>query len=212
MDEIVPRGKKEINQNSTFLSDIPAVFDFFPIPQGIAGYTWHFPSQEEGIPMHCWGIYDANLFPYEKRQSLVEMLSSEMARYGYDFGELDLNGHPIRRFDPFNDLSAPRVLLVGDAAGVDPLFGEGISIALGYGKVAATTIVDAFNQDKFDFKGYKRRVLTSPLGQVLIARWITAYFIYSVQWPWCHILLWRFLNPINLVIAWVFLLNWGRRM
>jgi flavin-dependent dehydrogenase len=32
------------------------------------------------------------------------------------------------------------VLLVGDAAGADPLFGEGISIALGYGVVAAREI------------------------------------------------------------------------
>ena len=46
----------------------------------------------------------------------------------------------MRWFEPALPVSIPRVLLVGDAAGSDALFGEGISIALGYGYHAAQAI------------------------------------------------------------------------
>ena len=56
-----------------------------------------------------------------------------MARHGFNLDDHELKGHPIRWYDPFNPVSVPRVLLVGDAVGADPIFGEGISMALGYG-------------------------------------------------------------------------------
>ena len=43
-----------------------AYFDFFPVPAGIAGYTWDFPTQVNGQPMRCWGIYDANLLAHKQ--------------------------------------------------------------------------------------------------------------------------------------------------
>jgi len=204
--------KRLATQNTAAHSDPYAIFDFFPVPLGVAGYTWNFPAQVEGLPMRCWGIYDANLYPSEKCPSIKEVLSAEMKRHGFDLSVLELKGYPIRWFNPFNVFSTMRVLLVGDAAGVDPLLGEGISIALGYGKVAAENIVDAFRYDKFDFMEYKRRVLMSPLGQVLIARWVSAHIVYSLRWRWFHYLLWRVLKPITLLVSWLFLINWGKRM
>ena len=44
---------------------------------------------------------------------------------------------PIRTFVPGAPIAAPHALLVGDAAGCDPLMGEGISYALEYGIMAA---------------------------------------------------------------------------
>jgi flavin-dependent dehydrogenase len=189
-----------------------AYFDFSPVPLGIAGYTWDFPTSVEGQPMRCWGIYDANILSSGPRAPLKETLAAEMARCGYSLDELELKGHPIRWFDPFLRISAPRVLLAGDAAGADPLFGEGISIALGYGRLAAREIIQAFKNNRFDLSGYRRRVRFSPLGQTLFARWVIAYLIYSFQWKWFQVLLWRFLQPIVILVAWVFVLNWGRRL
>jgi len=103
-------------------------------------------------------------------------------------------------------------LLVGDAVGADPIFGEGISIALGYGKLAAQEISESFQRNEFSFRRYKRRVVRSALGQTLIARWIITYIIYPLKWRWFQILLWRFLKPIVILIAWIFVLNWGKRM
>jgi flavin-dependent dehydrogenase len=189
-----------------------AYFDFFPVPAGIAGYTWDFPTQIKGQPMRCWGIYDMNIFANEKRPSLKETLAQEMARHGLNLAEAEVNAHPLRWFDPFNVFAVPGVLLVGDAAGADPLLGEGISMALGYGKVAARAIQSAFTRDDFSFRDYRGRILRSPLGQTLTARWLFGHFIYSLRWRWLQSALWRSLNPLIFVLAWLFVLNWGKRM
>ena len=189
-----------------------AFFDFFPVPNNIAGYVWDFPTQVKGQPMRCWGIYDTNILAGEGRPQLREPLAKEMARQGFDLNHYEIKGHPIRWFAPENQMSVPRVLLVGDAAGADPLFGEGISIALGYGALAAREIGESFQRNEFSFSGYKQRVLGSALGQTLIARWIIAYIVYSFKWKWFQILLWRIMKPVVLVMSWLFVLNWGKRM
>jgi len=62
------------------------------------------------------------------------------------------------------------VLLVGDAAGVDPLWGEGISFSLGYGDVAADSIFRALKSKDFSFTTYKDRLLEHEIGQELMNR------------------------------------------
>ena len=162
--------------------------------------------------MRCWGIYDTNILAAGKRAPLKATLAAEMARCGYNLADYELKGHPIRWFDPFIKISVPRVLLAGDAAGADPIFGEGISMALGYGKLAARELVLACQHDDFSLKGYRRRMLTSPLGQTLLARWLISYIIYPLQWKWFQILLWRLLQPLVFLVAWFFVLNWAKRM
>ena len=189
-----------------------AYFDFSPIPDNIAGYVWDFPTQIKGEPMRCWGIYDTNILADEKRPQLKEPLAKEMSRFGFDLDQYEIKGHPIRWFSPENQMSVPRVLLVGDAVGADPIFGEGISIALGYGAIAARELSESFQRGEFSFRKYRRRVVGSAVGQTLIARWVIAYIVYPLKWRWFQILLWRFLKPIVLLIAWVFVLNWGRRL
>jgi flavin-dependent dehydrogenase len=189
-----------------------AFFDFFPVPENIAGYVWDFPTQIKGQSMRCWGIYDTNILADEKRPPLKEPLAQEMSRFGFNLEEYEVKGHPIRWFSPENPMSAPRVLLVGDAVGADPIFGEGISIALGYGNLAAHTIRDAFQRNDFSFRSYKRRVILSPLGQTLIARWFITHIIYPLKWKWFQVFLWRILKPIVIAVAWIFVLNWGKRM
>jgi flavin-dependent dehydrogenase len=189
-----------------------AYFDFLPVPENIAGYIWDFPTQVNGEAMRCWGIYDTNILAGEKRPQLKGPLAHEMGRFRLNLEEYEIKGHPIRWFSPENPMSVPRVLLVGDAAGADPLFGEGISFALGYGVLAAREIGEAFNSNDFLFRKYRGRVLRSPLGQALLARWIIAHVIYSFKWKWFQVLLWRILKPVVLAVAWLFVLNWGKRL
>lgn len=189
-----------------------AFFDFFPVPENIAGYVWDFPTQVKGKPMRCWGIYDTNLLANEKRPQLKEPLAQEMSRFGFDLSDYKIKGHPIRWFSPGNPMSAPRVLLVGDAVGADPIFGEGISIALGYGNLAAYAIKEAYQRNDFSFRSYRKRVILSPLGQTLVARWFITHIIYPLKWKWFQILVWRIMKPLVILVAWVFVLNWGKRM
>ena len=192
--------------------DGTAFFEFSPVPENIAGYIWDFPTQVKGEPMRCWGIYDTNILAGGKRPQLKASLAKEMKRVGFDLVEYEIKGHPIRWFSPENKMSVPRVLLVGDAVGADPIFGEGISIALGYGVVAAREISESIQRDEFSFRGFKRRVVRSALGQILTARWVIAYIIYSFKWKWFQVLLWRIMKPIVIMVAWVFVLNWGKRL
>ena len=189
-----------------------AYFDFFPIPDNVAGYTWDFPTQVNGQPMRCWGVYDTNLLASDSRPALKEVLAQELARHGHDLDSVELKGHPIRWFSPENKMSVQRVILVGDTVGADPIFGEGISIALGYGTVAAREIGESFQRSEFSFSSYKRRVMRSALGQTLFARWFLTQLVYPLKWRWFQILLWRFFKPVVVVIAWIFILNWGKRL
>jgi menaquinone-9 beta-reductase len=205
-------SRRNAPRNDRLVRETAAFFDFFPVPDNIAGYVWDFPTLVDGAPMRCWGIYDTNILAGGKRPQLKESLAQEMSRLGFDLNQYEIKGHPIRWFSPENEMSVPRVLLVGDAAGADPIFGEGISIALGYGAVAAREISESFQRREFSFRGYRRRVVRSALGQTLIARWLIAYIIYPIKWRWFHILLWRFLKPIVILLAWLFVLNWGKRI
>jgi flavin-dependent dehydrogenase len=189
-----------------------AYFDFFPVPDNIAGYVWDFPTQINGEPMRCWGVYDTNLLADQNRPQLKKPLADEMARHGFNLDDFELKGYPIRWYDPTNPVAVPRVLLVGDAAGADPIFGEGISIALGYGAIVAQEISESIQRNEFSFSGYKRRLVRSGLGQTLFARWVITNIIYPLKWRWFQILLWRFLKPIVILVAWIFVLNWGKRL
>ncbi|MEW6084936.1 MAG: NAD(P)/FAD-dependent oxidoreductase [Chloroflexota bacterium] len=200
-------SRKDASRN-----DKHAFFEFSPVPSNIAGYIWDFPTQVKGKPMRCWGIYDTNLLANETRPQLKEPLAEEMSRFGLDLNDYEIKGHPIRWFSPENPMSAPRVLLVGDAAGADPLLGEGISMALGYGALAAHEIREAFMNEDFSFRTYKRRVMQSGLGQTLFARWLIAQIVYPLKWAWFQFLVWRLLKPMVVAIAWLFVLNWGRRL
>ncbi len=189
-----------------------AYFDFFPVPSGIAGYTWDFPTQVKGEPCRCWGIYDTNVLADSPRPPLKDPLAAEMQRHGYSLDDYEIKGHPIRWFSPFNRFSVPRVILVGDAAGADGIFGEGISPALGYGRIAASAIRDAFRRSDFSFRDYRRRILLSPLGQALTFRAAVTQSLYHLRWAWFQKLFWRVLKPFIIFFSLLFVLNWARRM
>jgi hypothetical protein len=50
------------------------------------------------------------------------------------------------------------------------------------------------------------------MGQALIARWFLTNFVYPLKWKWSQILIWRILKPIVVLFAWLFVLNWGKRL
>jgi len=205
-------------QDSKNLGEVPegrsgqAFFDFFPIPAGIAGYTWDFPTQIQGESMRCWGIYDTNLLADRKRPALKDPLAEEMLRHGYNLNQYEVKGHPIRWFSPFNGFAVPRVLLVGDALGADGIFGEGISFALGCGFLAAKAVDRAVARNDFSFRNYRKQILASPLGQALTIRSGITHILYHLHLAWFQKFFWRVFKPVVVGAAWLFVLNWGKRM
>jgi flavin-dependent dehydrogenase len=175
-----------------------AHFDFTHLEGSLHGYTWEFPSLVAGRPAFHRGVYDARLDRARPRPDLPSLLHQFLDR------RWDRSPHPpfkaggIPSFAPSARLSANRIVLVGDAAGAGPLFGEGIGVALGYAAVAAGSIQRAFATGDLRFRDYRRHVLASPLGPYLMARYLVARLAYcgkgSVVWAlWQAARLWSVL-------------------
>ena len=79
------------------------------------------------------------------------------------------SSHPIPWHSDNDILSQANVILVGDAAGVEPAFGGGIHLSLSYGEVATQAIIDAFQKDNFFFRNYQKRVQSHAVG-IFIAK------------------------------------------
>ncbi len=161
-----------------------AIFDFTPMDDGLQGYYWDFPSYVGGKAYMNRGVFDSRTQPEKPKADLKEVLSESMAERDRNMDDYKLKGHPIRWWDARGRFSQAHIVLVGDAAGVDPLFGEGISFALGYGEVAAAEIAQAFARNNFSFAGYSRRLRRSRLFQQLQLRTLASKYAYLLNYPW----------------------------
>ena len=161
--------------------------------------------------MRVRGIYDSNVYPVKTEISLRAALAEEFARHGYRLDDYKLEGHPLRWFEAKSAFSAPHILLVGDAAGADALFGEGISIALGYGRLAAQAIQEAFASQDFSFRDYRSAILRSELGKALRRRTWMAKVFYRLRSHVIQALVWR---KLGWLVEWVmqtFMIGWAKR-
>ena len=205
--EIVTEPRPE----KSFHIQANSYFDFLYVPQGILGYTWDFPALENGRPVRVRGIYDSNVYPAKKDISLRLALADEFERHGYRLDDYELEGHPLRLFEAKSAFSAPHILLVGDAAGADALFGEGISIALGYGRLAAQAIQEAFTRQDFSFRNYRSAILRSELGKALNRRTWLAKIFYRLRSRTIQAFVWRRLGRLTEWVMQTFMIGWARR-
>lgn len=185
-----------------------AYLEFACITKGVPGYVWDFPVEIEGHPMRCWGIYTVS----PSANGMRDILRDIMAEHGYRLEDYRLWGGIIPQFAPQGPFAAPRVLLVGDAAGVDPFYGEGIAPALGYGQLAATAILDAFTHGDFSFRNYRRNLLKSELGKMLRWRLLAARVVYRLSCPAVQRLIWwKSGSLIPWAVEYLFT-GWARKM
>lgn len=182
-----------------------AVFDFTQMLDGLQGYYWDFPSYVNGEPFMNRGLFDSRARRERPKADLKQTLRGALADRQRNLEDYQLKGHPIRWWDRRGKFAMPRVILVGDAAGADPLFGEGIAFALGYGRVAAPAIANALTRQDFSFADYKKRLLADGLFKQLAIRVGLAKFAYRLKSPWVFRLGWS-------LAPWVIRLTpWRRR-
>jgi flavin-dependent dehydrogenase len=171
--------------------DAAALFDFSRTPAGLQGYYWEFPSLIDGRPVLNRGVFDSGVRCDRRRLSVRAELAAALRARGVDPDAQPLKGFPLRWFDTAAPLAQPGALLVGDAAGADPLFGEGIAFALAYGETAAEAIDAAFATGDFSFGDYGRRVLRQRLLSHLPMRVRLAHAVYGIRSPRFASLCWR---------------------
>jgi menaquinone-9 beta-reductase len=201
----------EPRPQGSFHTQADSSFDFLYVPQGILGYSWDFPALEDGRPVRVRGIYDSNVYPLKTDTSLPAALADELERHGYRLEDYQLEGHPLRWFEAGSAFAAPHVLLAGDAAGADALFGEGISIALGYGELAARAVQEAFARQDFSFREYRKTILHSSLGKALRRRTWMAKFFYRFRSRFIQALVWRRLGGLVEWVMQTFMIGWAKR-
>jgi flavin-dependent dehydrogenase len=88
---------------------------------------------------------------------------------------------PIRWYDARDRYVERVVILAGDAAGVDPLMGEGISCALEHGKLAANAIVRYLDGDCVALESYGRELHHGLIGRKLRRLAFAARSFYGVH-------------------------------
>lgn len=137
-------------------------FDFRPCRTGLRGYRWVFPCLIGGVPYANVGVYALPPVDGVRMRRELDEICGEVGAAATTW-----KAFPIRTLTRDARVAAPRAVLVGDAAGVDPLMGEGISFALEYGALAAEAVVDAAATGNWSFAGYERAVRRGPLGRKL---------------------------------------------
>ncbi len=185
-DAIVPRGKDTIGR--ALMTDLPVDaasapefaaggryrFDFTCVAAGIRGYAWSFPCMIGGRPHLNVGIYDQ--MPRESaadggpkphlldalRRSFPELPLADIGRRPGSY-----KSFPIRWFDARDRFAAGNVILAGDAAGVDPLMGEGISSAFEHGKLAAEAVARYLGGDAQALDHYDATLHRAAVGRKL---------------------------------------------
>lgn len=136
-------------------------FDFSAVAEGLRGYAWAFPCLIGGVAHVNVGVYSVDM----EGGRLAELVHRHAERLGKS--TVRLQAFPIHWYDRRAPLTAPGVLLAGDAAGVDPLMGEGISYCFEYGRMAAAAISTDGGRVICDSDGYGRAVRSSWMGRKL---------------------------------------------
>jgi flavin-dependent dehydrogenase len=153
-------------------------FIFRSVPDGLRGYAWAFPCLIGDVPHVNLGVYSVDA---EGSGALLRrILREELTRVGAP--ALPVKAFPVRWYAQRVPLAAPRVLLAGDAAGVDPLMGEGISFCFEYGRRAAAAIARGFAAGDLTFTDYPHSVEGSWMGRKLCRLGLGVRLFYGPTW------------------------------
>ncbi len=166
-----PRGELRAQVAELDTEDAPedlprdtAVFDFATAE--LRGYAWDFPTLVAGAPLVCRGVYLLRTpgAAQGPAPGVRERVAAYLAARGLDLARYRLKQFAERGFEPGAEIARPRVLLAGEAAGIDIATGEGIGQAIEYGAVAGPYLARALARDDLGFTDWRRTVEKHHLG------------------------------------------------
>lgn len=163
------------------------VLHFDMSARGLPGYAWDFPTLVHGRALVCRGIYELRAEGVPERAATEPAPAERLLARANDQG-VAVPASALRRFaerglslhEPF---ARPRVLLVGEAAGIDPALGEGIAQAIQYGSVAGPFLARALEAGDLSFAAFPSVLRASRLGLDLRLRARAARFVYGGARP-----------------------------
>jgi flavin-dependent dehydrogenase len=179
-------GRTKHNVGRALITELPVVrdrteefvqhryrFDFTCVTEGISGYCWSFPCLIDGRPHLNLGIYDQHprkALPGNSTPDLLRQLRAafpEMASFWNPNERPAFRAFPIRWYDARDQYVRGCTILAGDAAGVDPLMGEGISCAFEHGKLAAAAVARHLAGDCSALEAYGNELHHGLMGRKL---------------------------------------------
>lgn len=142
--------------------------------RGYLGYAWDFATPVDGRVMVSRGLYQLRLGD-GPHADVRDLLGARLARLGLRLADHRQKRFGERGFEHHRATSAPRVLLVGEAAGIDPLTGEGIAQAIDYGRAAGPYLAEKLARgdlrlDDWPLRFYRRRIGVDLLVRSLALR------------------------------------------
>jgi geranylgeranyl reductase family protein len=143
--------------------DDAMIYDFTAMADGLRGYVWLFPVAGDRVNV---GLMH---YPSSRRggPELLALLRKHLAPYGVALPAKGSRGWPVWGYHPSAPVSAPRLVTVGDAAGIDGLTGEGIAVAMEQAQVAGDAIARALTSGDVGFAGYRRALRKAVVGREL---------------------------------------------
>jgi flavin-dependent dehydrogenase len=170
--------------------DATMLYDFTAFSDGVRGYVWIFPAPGGRINV---GIMHAPAGALDGGRgagpggggdlggrALDDRLARTLSRLGVALPRA-ARGWPAWPYDPRAPLAGPHVLLVGDAAGIDALTGEGIAVGLEHGPIAARAIARALASGDFAFRDYAAAIRRAVVGRELALDGRLARLLYGAR-------------------------------
>jgi flavin-dependent dehydrogenase len=154
------------------------VFDFENLDHN--GYCWDFPTLVGGKELMCRGAYVIHTMGHDSPKARMDQYLRDR---GLRLADYKLKQFAERGFEPGAEMSKPRVLLVGEAAGIDIATGEGIGQAIEYGMLAGGYLADALAHDKLLFSTWTQTVMRRHLGKQLRIRHLCYRVFYGRHRP-----------------------------
>lgn len=152
--------------------------------RSLTGYYWEFPTVVGGKALVCRGVYYLSRGASGgERVEIRDVLAAELLARGLDLAKLEKKRYAERGFHRGAPLSAPRALLVGEAAGIDPVTGEGIAQAIQYGSVAGRYLARKLEESDFGFSDWVSHVRRSSVGRDLMVREAAFPLFYGPRRP-----------------------------
>ncbi len=149
--------------------DLAGILDFDLRDEALVGYAWDFPTLVDGRALMCRGVYDLG-WEDERAVDVGARLEAHLQERGVSTRGLKFKRYSVRGLELHRAMSSKRVLLVGEAAGVDPLLGEGIAQGIAYGALAADYLAPRLEDDALDFSDWRRVFARSATCADLLAR------------------------------------------
>jgi flavin-dependent dehydrogenase len=132
------------------------------------GYAWDFPTLVDGKALVCRGLYelrpDRGRVDSRSSDDLSVRLGARLAALGLSAVGLRVKRFAERGLTLHEPLARPGALLVGEAAGIDPVLGEGIAQAIFYGAAAGRYLARSFAHGDLSFRDWPRALRRSRVG------------------------------------------------